>query len=639
MPPTWLRLTRTVLAVLALLAVLLPLSWLASPARGAAPAASDGLVELARAVRSATLRDGSVLPAQPLTLPDYWDRALPGKSGTAVYDLRFDRGWPAAAAAGLFVPWAGGSYEVRLNGILVASGGSLTAPSSALAKRPYYVPLPPELVREHGNTLRITVAARAFSRAGLLPVTVGPAKAVRARYQDAFMARVAGPFIVAVLSAVLGTIALLIWWRQRDPLFGLYGLAEIAWSIRLLDYFVDDLALPPELRGYIVAAAREVFLGAIAKFCLLVIRVPWRWLHRTLNAYLWLALPVLAPLAALSSHPLVFPLSWLAKVGIILTVSVALVWAALRHPSREARLLAATVGVSAVLFLGDWLRVWLTGDYYWVRSMTRYVSVPFSVVMAWMLVERYTSAVRSLQRANQVLSERVAQREAELRAVFARAQKIAAEQTALRERSRILRDMHDGLGSQLVTTLSMLESGQPSRAQIAGQVRHALDSLKLSIDAMQDTGGDLAAVLGNLRYRLGPRIEEAGIAIHWQVERLPVLPHFTARKVQELQYLLLEGITNVLQHANASAITLAAHADPVAQVIRIRLADDGRGFDTGATRGGRGLRNMQVRAAAISGRLQLQSVPGQTTLTIELPLAPPAEEEDGEEGEALAPTA
>ncbi|SCU96971.1 membrane hypothetical protein [Cupriavidus necator] len=251
-----------------------------------------------------------------------------------------------------------------------------------------------------------------------------------AQFEQAFRLRVVGPLIAAVLSVVLGGLALLIWWRQRDPLFGLYGLAEVAWSVRLLDYFVDDLAIPAELRSYVVAAAREVFLGAIARFCLLVIRVPWRWLHRTLNAYLWLALPVIAPLAAMSSHPMVFPLSWLVKVGIILTVAGAMVWGALRRPSREATLLAATVGVSAVLFLADWIKVWLTGDYYWVHSMTRYVSVPFSVVMAWMLVERYTSAVQSLQDANQVLTERVAQREAQLRAAFGRTQKIAAEETA-----------------------------------------------------------------------------------------------------------------------------------------------------------------------------------------------------------------
>ncbi|NSX14284.1 histidine kinase [Cupriavidus taiwanensis] len=601
---------RTVLAMLLAWAILLP-----------GMAAADTMA-LATATRSATLTDGTVLPAQPLALPDYWDRVMPGKSGTLVYELRFDRNWPAAAPGGLFVPWAGGSYEVRLNGVLLAAGGRLDAPASALAKRPYYVAVPPELANAHGNLLRITVAARAYARSGLLPVTVGPAAEVRAQYERAFLLRVAGPLIAAVLSVVLGGLALLIWWRQRDPLFGLYGLAEVAWSVRLLDYFVDDLAIPAELRGYIVAAAREVFLGAIARFCLLVIRVPWRWLHRTLNAYLWLALPVLAPLAALSSHPLVFPLSWLAKVGIILTVAGAMVWGALRRPSREATLLAVTVGVSAVLFLADWIKVWLTGDYYWVHSMTRYVSVPFSVVMAWMLVERYTSAVQSLQNANQVLTERVAQREAQLRAAFARTQKIAAEETTLRERGRILRDMHDGLGSQLVATLSMLESGKASAPEVATQVRQALDSLKLSIDAMQDTGGDLAAVLGNLRYRLGPRIADAGLEIRWEVERLPALPHFSAHKVQELQYLLLEGITNVLQHAAARTLTVTARADPAAQAIRITLADDGRGFDAEAPRGGRGLRNMQVRAAAFGGQLRIRSAPGGTALTVEVPLAP-----------------
>ncbi|EON19690.1 signal transduction histidine kinase [Cupriavidus sp. GA3-3] len=620
---------RIVLAVL--------LAWACLMLSGVAAAA--GTMELAAATRSATLTDGTVLPARPLTLPDYWDREQPGKSGTLAYELRFDRNWPAADPGGLFVPWAGGSYEVRVNGVLIAAGGRLDAPSSALAKRPYYVAVPPELARAHGNLLRITVAARAYARSGLLPVTVGPAAEVRAQFEQAFRLRVVGPLIAAVLSVVLGGLALLIWWRQRDPLFGLYGLAEVAWSVRLLDYFVDDLAIPAELRSYIVAAAREVFLGAIARFCLLVIRVPWRWLHRTLNAYLWLALPVVAPLAAMSSHPMVFPLSWLVKVGIILTVAGAMVWGALRRPSREATLLAATVGVSALLFLADWIKVWLTGDYYWVHSMTRYVSVPFSVVMAWMLVERYTSAVQSLQDANQVLTERVAQREAQLRAAFARTQKIAAEETALRERGRILRDMHDGLGSQLVTTISMLESGKASSPEIAVQVRHALDSLKLSIDAMQDTGGDLAAVLGNLRYRLGPRIADGGLDIHWEVERLPALAHFTARKVQELQYLLLEGITNVLQHARATALTVTAHADMDAQVIRITLADNGRGFDTGATRGGRGLRNMRVRAAAIGGRLQIRSAPGSTALTVEVPLAPGDGEEAGTDGEGLAPVA
>ncbi|MGT2492940.1 hypothetical protein ACU4GD_26780 [Cupriavidus basilensis] len=65
--------------------------------------------------------------------------------------------------------------------------------------------------------------------------------------------------------------------------------------------------------------------------------------------------------------------------------------------------------------------------------------------------------------------------------------------------------MHDGLGSTLVGALSVLRSGQGSPAVLQEHLQHALDALKFSVDAMQDTGGDLAAVLGNLRYRICAR--------------------------------------------------------------------------------------------------------------------------------------
>lgn len=610
----WPRYSGIVLATVTMVGAWLYLQYLAH-----APVGTSSTT-LRAVVREVQLADGPTVGPGPIQLPDYLDRSLPGESGTATYLATFDRSWPAAEPTGLFIPWSGSSYEVRLNGLLIAVSGRLTEPDASLAKRPYYVAVPLDLLRERGNTLAITIATRAYTRAGLLPMTIGPAHEVYRAYQRAFLIRVVGPMAVTVISLVLGGIALLIWWRQRDPMFGLYGLAEIAWSVRLFDYFLDDAAMPAALRGYLVAASREVFLGAIARLSLLVIRVPWRWLHRTLDAYLWLALPVIAPLTALSSHPLIFPLSWTIKVGIVLTVTVSMVWAAIHRPSRDATVLATTIGLSAALFVVDWAKVWWTGDYYWVHSMTRYVSVPFSLVMAWMLVERYSSAVDRLRRSNEVLAERVAEREAELHAVFARAQQAAAEQTALEERSRILRDMHDGLGSQLVSTLSLVESGKAAAPDIARQLRGVLDSLKLSIDAMQDTGGDLAAVLGNLRYRLGRRIADAGIQINWNVERLPTLPDFTVRKVQELQFLLLEGITNVLQHAQATTITVSAHADTERGVICIGLADDGRGFDVDATRGGRGLRNMQVRATAMGAMLTIRSVPGHTVITLDIPL-------------------
>ena len=51
------------------------------------------------------------------------------------------------------------------------------------------------------------------------------------------------------------------------------------------------------------------------------------------------------------------------------------------------------------------------------------------------------------------------------------------------------------------------------------------------------------------------------------------------------------------------------------------MSDDGTGYETSRTPMGSGLRNMADRLAALGGRLEVQSAPGQgTTITGHLPV-------------------
>jgi hypothetical protein len=163
---------------------------------------------------------------------------------------------------------------------------------------------------------------------------------------------------------------------------------------------------------------------------------------------------------------------------------------------------------------------------------------------------------------NRDLDRKVAQKEDELRQLYARSREIEREQAAMKERGRIMRDMHDGLGSTLVGALSLVRSGQSSSPVMQKHLQQALDALKLSVDAMQDTGGDLAAVLGTLRYRLRERLEAAGMTVDWQVERLPELRGLTPQIVRELQYLLLEAFSNAMQYAAGGVIQVIARSLP-----------------------------------------------------------------------------
>jgi signal transduction histidine kinase len=220
------------------------------------------------------------------------------------------------------------------------------------------------------------------------------------------------------------------------------------------------------------------------------------------------------------------------------------------------------------------------------------------------------------------LGERVAQKEAELQASYTRLEVLAREQERTAERARILRDMHDGVGSHISSAIRQLQSGRASHGDVLLTLRDSLDQLKLSIDAIHLPPGDVAALLANMRYRLEPRFAASDIALQWQVDLLPVLPQLDAQAMRQLQYMLFEALSNVLQHAQASVLRIEAQApEPAAEnaapQVVVRVVDDGRGFDATAP-ARKGLASLRERAAAIGARLQITSQPGQTVVEIGL---------------------
>jgi signal transduction histidine kinase len=72
-----------------------------------------------------------------------------------------------------------------------------------------------------------------------------------------------------------------------------------------------------------------------------------------------------------------------------------------------------------------------------------------------------------------------------------------------------------------------------------------------------------------------------------------------------------EALHNVARHASARNVTIDIGVERGRLVMRIR--DDGRGFDEGTVRAGRGLENMRRRARQIGGDLEIESDAGAGT--------------------------
>jgi len=252
-------------------------------------------------------------------------------------------------------------------------------------------------------------------------------------------------------------------------------------------------------------------------------------------------------------------------------------------------------------------------------SWDPYQFLPFCLLVSWILLQRFISSLNESEKLNANLEQRVAQKQAELQENYQRLQQLEREQTIAEERSRIMSDMHDGIGAQLISTLGMAEHGQLSAEEMASALRECLDDLRLTIDSLEPTDNDLLPVLGNFRYRVDPRLQKQGIALDWQVADIPKLACLTPRNLLHLLRILQEAFTNVLKHAHASLIRVETGLRDGGQQVYIRVCDNGQGF-RGEHRG-HGLANMKQRAERIGGSLHVEPSASGTTLELRLPVA------------------
>ncbi len=207
----------------------------------------------------------------------------------------------------------------------------------------------------------------------------------------------------------------------------------------------------------------------------------------------------------------------------------------------------------------------------------------------------------------------------ELRRHQQRLVEVDRERTLLLERQRLMRDMHDGMGSALLAALAVVEQGHLDAKGVATLLRECVDDLRLVIDSLEPMGHDLATVLATLRYRLGGQLEASGVQLDWQVRDLPALHWMGPTEALQVMRIVQEVLANVIKHASARRVGVAARLQ--GDEIEVAIDDDGHGFDISTASNGRGLRFLAQRSVILGGRLQLVSSPGSgTVVRLSLPL-------------------
>jgi len=222
--------------------------------------------------------------------------------------------------------------------------------------------------------------------------------------------------------------------------------------------------------------------------------------------------------------------------------------------------------------------------------------------------------------------------QAALALAYARAQRELERLAVLGDRERIARELHDGAIQALFAVGLDLQAGATlaTDQRLRGRLRKAVEQLD---SVIRDLRGYIFELRPGL---LGPdqRLDQALTELVAEAGRHAAVTLVTdvdsqaaarlERRAGDVVQFVREALSNVVRHAEAMTCRISLQFGDDGRTVELEVDDDGRGFDPSTPAGGHGLRNLHARGAAIGGRTELTSTPGEgTTVRLVVPLGGP----------------
>lgn len=193
-----------------------------------------------------------------------------------------------------------------------------------------------------------------------------------------------------------------------------------------------------------------------------------------------------------------------------------------------------------------------------------------------------------------------------------------------RLRQRIAQDLHDEIGSSLGSIALIAQDIRVDDPQARDDLAEIKSIADESVAAMRD----ITRLVQSDRYGS----DDLPLLLRETAERLlRGLSHridldddhawtrqLSVDRQRDLVLIFKEALHNITRHAAATEVRI--HLTPTHDALILTIQDNGQGFDPAAATTGMGLSNLRRRAEKHRGRLELDSTPQGTTLTLTLPL-------------------
>jgi signal transduction histidine kinase len=538
--------------------------------------------------------------------------------------MRFDRGQLGRDPLSVYTENNHERFSAYLNGVQIYTNFRPGDIRALRWYRPDLIRLPANALRPGMNDLTIEIESNYDLVSGTY--SIGPTVVLERQYDWQMFWRVTGVQAANYIMLILSAAALWMWFLRRSDIeLLLLALLGIAWFARNFNFMTTQAPFGviffKQMTYYVVYPAMASSLA----FCVAFVRLP-NWQR---HAKILVIAGILLCLARLISvhTPLVDYLGTDGLGNILAVVCIAYTAFLLFKNwwrTREFRAVAMSGVLAAIVFstahdigrLWD-MRLWNGLGFY----LQPYIGSLFCIALMISFGSRSALAFASIETMNVDLAVKVEQARADLALSEERRRDVEVARVLSAERERIMREVHDGIGSNLVSALTIAER-QNHPEETLRTLRRALSDLKMTVDSLEPMHGDIVALVSNFRHRVEPDLAELGIKSRWDANDCQPLLWLDASNALHILRSLQEAMANVMLHSKATIVDIGCRElrDAERQGALVWLQDNGCGADNIQSRAGQGLKSIYARMEAIGGACEIESEKGVgTKVTLFLP--------------------
>ena len=510
----------------------------------------------------------------------------------------------------LLLDHLGDADEAYLNGVKIGGEGGLGDHFFRADKVVRLYRLPPSLLRATGENLLAVRAANLYpmSTACKGPLAIGDyGELVKRKLTEEFVARNVEFVVFTFFFLWLEFCVFLYLKGINSKEYTSFGIFMLLYSS---GYFFDSLTFyetglkTPAFQAIVIALFSAIPAALLYFQACVTGRKPELWVRLHIYASLLLTAAALLVVRGYEGQRVLVVL-WLLVCISSAATALVLAWRAYRQRLNESG--PMLVGILWLCVSGG---VCLVSQVLGLLpTLTLFGHCQSSLILfVWIIIIKYGLIVRfaRIKENMQSLSARL----------------LSAHEE---ERSRLARELHDGMGQNLVAVKFNLQ--RINREMNNRLIDGIIEEVSAGINELRDITAGLMPVslkamgLANtVSFYAAQYSKKTGMAVSVEADDI-------SRPSPEVELNLFrifqEALNNAVKHAGAGSVVISLRNSPSGLVMRIR--DDGRGFDSQevqAANRGLGLSIMRERSRLMGGNIHLQTGKDQgTTITVEVPVS------------------